>query len=42
MKRLRRWMNTLMLGLALPLAQAATTNAAVERVDPPHWWVGMR
>lgn len=42
MKRLRRWMNTLMLGLALPLAQAATANAAVERVDPPHWWVGMR
>lgn len=39
MKRIRIWMNTMMLSLALPLAQAAP--AAVERVDPPHWWVGM-
>lgn len=40
MKRFWIWMNTLTLGLALPLAQAAP--GAVDRVDPPHWWVGMQ
>ena len=36
MKRLRIWMNTMLLSLA------TGANAAVERVEPPHWWVGMQ
>jgi glycosidase len=36
MRRARIWMNTMMLTLAL------NAHAAVERVEPPHWWVGMQ
>ncbi|MFN3304548.1 MAG: hypothetical protein ACK44A_12595 [Roseateles sp.] len=36
MRRARNLMNTMMLSLALH------AHAAVERVDPPHWWVGMQ
>ena len=36
------WMNALVLGLGLTAPSAHAAPPAVERVDPPHWWVGMQ